>query len=219
MMIKPKLVIFDMDGTLLDTETLSLAGMIEVAKIMGHDMPREIFEAIMGCNAAYARHYILTQYGADFDYDKADILHKEYIDAHIEKHGMPIKSGVEVLLDKLELLGIKKCVATSTDKERATHKLTLANLAHRFEVIVGGDEVKESKPNPEIFLKAAAYCQTAPKDCLVLEDTIAGTKGAVSAKMPVIIIPDIAPLTDEVKADALKICKDMHEVASIISGL
>ena len=216
MINQPKLVIFDMDGTLLDTERLSLAGMIEAAKIMGHEMPRDLFEQIMGRNAAYARRLIFEKYGADFDYDKAALLHAKYIDDYFEKHGVPVKPGVEALLDKLEALGIKKCVATSTDRERATHKLTLANLAHRFEVIVGGDEVKESKPNPEIFLKAASYCNTAPESCLVLEDTIAGTEGAYRAGMGVIIIPDIAPLTDEIKSKALAICQDMNEVAGLL---
>ncbi|MCL2216078.1 MAG: HAD family phosphatase [Defluviitaleaceae bacterium] len=215
-MIKPKLVIFDMDGTLLDTERLSLEGMIEAARIMGYEMRRELFEKVMGRNMAFARELILSHYGADFDFDKANMLHIKHIDAHFEKHGVPVKAGVEALLDKLEALNIKKCVATSTDRERATHKLTLANIAHRFEVIVGGDEVKQSKPDPEIFLKAAAYCVTNPTDCLVLEDTIAGTEGAFRAGMPVIIIPDIAPLTEETRAKALKICHDMHEVARLI---
>jgi len=216
--IHPKLVIFDMDGTLLDTETLSLAAMIESAKIMGHELPRSVFEEIMGRNAAFARKLLTERYGADFDYDKSAALHFEYIDNHIKKHGVPVKPGVEALLDKLEALNIRKCVATSTDKERATHKLKLANLAHRFEVIVGGDEVINSKPDPEIFLKAAAYCKTDPADCLVLEDTMAGTNGAYSAGMPVIIVPDIAPLTDETRAKALAICKDMFEVAEMIKS-
>ena len=218
-MVQPKLVIFDMDGTMLDTERLSLAGMIEASRVMGYETTREFYEEIIGRNAAYARKLAIERYGQDFDFERAHAIHLEYIDTHFEKYGVPIKPGLIAMLDRLEALGIKKCVATSTAKARATHKLTLANLAHRFEVIVGGDEVAESKPNPEIFLKAAESCGVDPAECLVLEDSPAGAEAAARAGMPTILVPDIAPLTEETRAKAVAVCADLLEATELLSAM
>jgi len=211
-----ELIIFDMDGTMLDTEPLSLKAMIHAAEVMGYEMPDEFFNELIGRNEAHARRIIRERYGEGFDYDRASELHNEYIMDYVDKNGMPIKPGLFELLDLLEKKGKRKCVATSTAKQNATEKLAIAGIAHRFEVIVGGDEVAESKPNPEIFLKAAAFCKVEPKNCLVLEDSAAGTRGAYAAGIPVIIIPDIAPLDDEVKKLGVAVCKNLFEVARII---
>ena len=214
--LEPKLVIFDMDGTMIDTEFLSCQGMINAAKDQGFEFPEGLFEQMIGRSQAFARSLVREKVGEDFDFDRGMYVHQEYIDNYFEKHGAPIKKGLFELLDKLEELGIKKCVATSTDKERATHKLGKAGIVHRFEVIVGGDEVEESKPNPEIFLKAAAYCGVAPKDSLVLEDSPAGGLGAYNAGMPFILIPDMAILNGDILSKSSHVCKDLIEVAELL---
>jgi len=216
---KPKLVIFDMDGTMLDTERISLAGLIHATKTMGYETTEGFFTEMIGRNVAFAKQLANERYGESFDFELAHNLHLEYVDEYFKNYGVPIKEGLVHLLNKLEEMGIKKCVATSTAKGRATHKLKFANLLHYFEVIVGGDEVVESKPNPEIFLKAASYCNIAPEDCLIIEDSIAGANGAFNAKIPVILVPDIGPLTDEVKNKAVAVCKNLFDVANEIELL
>ena len=215
-LIKPKLVIFDMDGTMLDTEPISLQGMIYAAEAKGKTMPLDFFNQFIGRNVAHARWLIHQRFGEEVDYDELAELHQNYIDEYIEKNGLPIKKGLFDLFDKLESLNINKCVATSTAKPLAISKLTTAGIINRFEVIVGGDEVAESKPSPEIFLKAAALCNTAPAESLVIEDSIAGAEGAYNAGIPYILVPCIAPLTNEVKQRAFAVCEDLHEVGKLI---
>ncbi|MCL2223985.1 MAG: HAD family phosphatase [Defluviitaleaceae bacterium] len=215
----PKLVIFDMDGTMLDTEPVSLAGMIHAGKILGVEIKKEIGESLMGKSLKLGTEILRANYGETFDINQAYKLHREYMDDFFEKNGISTKAGIFELLDTLEKLQIKKCVATSTGKARATHKLTQTNLAHRFQTITGGDEVENGKPSPDIFLKAAESCGVAPQDCIILEDTEAGILGAVAANIPVIAIPDIAPLTQEIRAKAFAVCTDLHEVATILEDL
>ena len=197
-----KLVIFDMDGTMLDTERASMQAWQDAIIEMNYPITPAEFEPIalkiIGTNAANCKAQVKAAVGDDFDSDMAYERHLFHLDETFKKHGIPVKAGLLELLDKLEALGIKKCVATSTAKERATQKLASVNVAHRFEVIVGGDQVVNSKPDPEIFLMAAAHCGVAPENCLVLEDSTLGTLGGYRAGMKVINIPDLLPPTEEI---------------------
>jgi len=214
-----KLVIFDMDGTMLDTEPTSLAAMMHAGKILGVPLDKIIGESLMGKAASRCREILKANFGDDFDTDAAFRLHVAYMDEVFEKNGVPVKSGIFELLDKLDALQIKKCVATSTEKKRAIHKLEAAGILHRFDTITGGDEIANGKPAPDIFLHAAATCNIAATDCIIIEDTEAGILGAVAAKIPVIAVPDVAPLSDEIRAKAFAVCKDLHEVAEMIPSL
>jgi len=215
---KIKLAIFDMDGTMLDTEALAIKGWEAAMQAQKLSVSHEQFTALlMGMTGVtYERgRMAMAEHLPECDYDRGYIDVIAYVDNYFATKGVPTKPGLFELLDKLEQAGIKKCVATSTAKERATHKLTLANIAHRFEVIVGGDEIAVSKPAPDIFLKAAELCGVAPENCLVLEDSAAGVKAGYHAGMQVIAIPDILQPSEETMAMTRLVCKDLHKVASL----
>ena len=219
-MISPKLVIFDMDGTMLDTEKLSFNGWLAASKQMGFEVTEEefwpVYLTIVGTNATTFKARLAEFFGEDYDMDTCHGLCLADMDRHFAQHGVPIKPGLIELLDKLDEKGIKKCVATSTEKTRATHKLKLAGIAHRFEVIVGGLCVPNSKPAPDIFLHAAELCGVSPEDCLVIEDSVAGTTGGYNAGMKVINVPDILPASDEVKRMAWRVCDGLRDVVEIL---
>ena len=216
-----KLAIFDMDGTMFDTETLSNKGWrVAVAKQapdISDELFNKTFNSMLGTNMANCRR-IANELLPGFDFDIGNAECYAFMDEYMNTHGVPIKPGLLELLDKLEELGIKKCVATSTDWKRATHKLEKANVLHRFEVVVGGDQVKISKPDPEIFLKAADACKVKPEYCVVLEDSAAGTEGGYRAGMRVIHIPDILQPSEETRNMSTVICKDLHEAISYITS-
>jgi beta-phosphoglucomutase-like phosphatase (HAD superfamily) len=88
-------------------------------------------------------------------------------------------------------------VATSTRTKRATEKLGDAGLLDYFKIVIGGDQVEQGKPDPEIYLKAASALSSAPSRCLALEDSANGVKAAVAAGMTVVQIPDLVPPSDE----------------------
>ena len=215
-----QLAIFDMDGTMLDTERLSNLGWKQAIAQQIQNIPSELFDKVfsgmLGTNNANCRR-VVNELLPGFDFDRGNRFCCAFMDAYMKAYGIPIKAGLFELLDKLDELNIKKCVATSTAKERATHKLKMANVAHRFEVIVGGDEVNVSKPDPEIFLKAADACGVRPENCIVLEDSAAGTAGGYRAGMRVIVIPDILQPSDEMRRMASAVCKDLHEVAGLLA--
>ena len=201
---------------MLDTEPVSLAGMIHAGKTLGVEITREVGESLMGKSLVRCRDILRANYGDGFDIDQVFKLHVAYMDDFFEKNGVPVKEGIFELLDLLEDKGIKKCVATSTIRTRAEHKLQEAGLGGRFETIIGGDDVENGKPSPDIFLKAAQKCGVAPQNCIVIEDTEAGILGATAAEIRVIAVPDIAPLSQEIRAKAYTVCASLFEVANLL---
>ena len=219
-MNRPKLVIFDMDGLMIDTEPLAIQGWKTAAKELDIPIPDDIYPHLIGLNRELCKTIMFQRMGTSFDYEAAIAIVHRSVDSHFQSHGVPIKPGLLDMLDKLDKLkenGVNKCVATSTATARATHKLTLANIAHRFHAIIGGDQVPHSKPAPDIFLKAAAACNTAPKDCIVLEDSNAGAQGGISAGMSVIIVPDLLPPNEANEKKALAVCKDLYHAWDVIN--
>jgi len=215
----PKLIIFDMDGLMLDTEPMAIQGWKDAAAKLGIDIPEDLYPRLIGLNRTLCKKVMQEHLGPSFDFDAAHAILHQSMDAHIDAHGIPHKTGLLHLLDKLEEKGIKKCVATGTAYNRAIQKLTIASIAHRFEMIVGGDQVQRSKPAPDIFLKAAQECNTAPKDCIVLEDSNPGATGAHAAGMRVIVVPDLVPPTDETTQNAFAICQDLYQAWDIVQSL
>jgi len=216
---KPELIIFDMDGTMLDTEPISLEAMLRAGKELGVEISREIGESLMGKSIVRCREILLANYGEALDIEKVFYLHHKYVDEFFVQNGVPLKKGIRELLELLENNGIRKCVATSTAKLRATEKLKAAGIAHYFEAIIGGDDVVNGKPSPDIFLKAAETCNVATENCIVIEDTEAGALGAQSAGIRLILVPDIAPLNKEIRAKAIAVCTDLFEAAERIKTL
>jgi HAD superfamily hydrolase (TIGR01509 family) len=151
--------------------------------------------------------------GYAFDFDEAYTIRSSYVQQHVDKHGVKMKAGLLELLDTVDKLGIKKCIATSTDLKRARALLSIVGIADRFDRIVGGDNIKNSKPDPEIFIKAASDCGVKAENCLVLEDSETGIEAAHKAGMRSIMVPDMFVPEISTMVKVSSICRDLHEVA------
>lgn len=219
---RPTLVVFDMDGTMLDTEPLSMAGWQAAIKDQQLDVSTELFEttfnSIIGTNGKNCERVICANIPG-FNYKRGGDFALKYMYDYMNENGVPLKPGIVQLLEFLEGEGIKKCVATSSRKERAKHYLSLANILHHFDVVVGGDEIENSKPAPDIFLEAARRCGVDPTSCLVLEDSAAGAEGGYRAGMQVIVIPDILAPSEKTRSMAVAVCEDLFAVTALLSNL
>ena len=190
---RPRAVVLDMDGTLLDTEPLAARAWSEAAGAIGVDFDASLPHRMIGRTFADCRALVVEQHGPDYPTDRLMSGWHAAYDAIVERDGLTLKPGVEALFDWLDMHGILRAVATSTRRERARTKLDHARLWTRIDALVGGDEVARGKPAPDIFLAAASRLGVPAATCVVLEDSDAGVLGAIAAGMPPIMIPDLLP--------------------------
>ncbi|MBO1359453.1 HAD family phosphatase [Acetobacter sacchari] len=209
-------VVFDMDGLLLDSETLAMDALILAAKDLGHDMPMAFCRRMIGVPADGCRALVRETYGEDFPLERFFALQEEHLRGLVDAGELALKKGVEPLLDLLDKLEIPRAIATSSSRYRTDHHLKLVGLFERFDAIVTRDDVSQGKPYPEPYLTAAEKIGVAPADCLALEDSNSGARAAQAAGIRVIIVPDLLEPVDDVRAKALAVVEDLTVVRAYI---
>ncbi len=212
-----KYVIFDMDGTLLDTEKIYYETWCNVAERWGFP-PMKIDEyvaRISGRNRESNLRTLREYYGKGFFAEKYMKERFELYDASIKRY-LPIKEGSRELLTYLREKGIKTALATSTSFERAAFCMKKAELYDLLDVIVTGDMVEKGKPSPDIFLKTCeALCADA-SETAVVEDSKSGIVAAYNAKMKPVMVVDMYSPDDELKKLCCGVYDTLFDVIELI---
>jgi HAD superfamily hydrolase (TIGR01509 family) len=192
--------IFDMDGTLFDTEQLTMNALQVVLGRYDLAIPRQALESVIGLDGkrteAVLMRFIPPSIGVERILKPASAL----IGSEIEARGLPLKKGAREVLAYLKARGTAVGLATSTSTERARDNLRRSNLADYFQTTIGGDQVAQGKPHPDIYLKALAELHASPEDALAVEDSDHGIQSAAAAGMRVIHVPDIKQIDAETMA-------------------
>lgn len=217
--MKPELVIFDMDGLMFDTERVYYKAWQQVLEEEGYEFSWDIYIQIVARNSRTIGKILRGIYGEDFPYEAFSQKKRSRADELLKEEGIVKKPGLMALLDFLEAAGIQKAVATSSTREKALAYLALGGIKERFDHIVCGSDVIESKPNPEIFQIAAKVLGKSPEKCMVLEDSRMGIKAAKAAGMYGIFIPDMVEADDEIKKEANCIKTSLYEVMDVINNI
>ena len=217
--LPPAAVIFDMDGLLLDSETLSMEALIHAGRELGADMPETFCRSMIGLALDRCRIMIVDRCGPGFPLDRYVALHAERLDAFVAAGRLVLKRGALELLDALDRLRLPRAIATSSGRPRTMHHLGLVGIAQRFDAIVTRDEVRHGKPHPEPFLTAAALLGVPPADCLALEDSHNGVRAAHAAGMRVVMVPDLLAPNDDMREKAHRIEASLHDVAGFLESV
>ena len=204
-------VIFDMDGLMIDTERLALKAWQLAGVDFGFPITEDIFVTMVGRNRWDSDRTLVEVFGSDFPVDAVRKRYRTYVNGWIDEGKLSIKSGLLELLGFLDHVSIPKAVATSTEYDRAIHKLSLVNLLERFPIVIAGDQVQKGKPAPDIFLAASVQLGVLPKHCLVLEDSDAGIQAAYDAGMTSVMIPDMKPPSEKSRTFAHRVFGELGE--------
>ena len=197
--MKIKAVLYDMDGTLIDSEKLQKLAWTERAALRGVTIGQEFYLGAMGRNIRRVKELLTELYpnigDVDTLYEEKEALYRGWMD----ERGIPVMPGAHRLLGTLRMHGIKQCVCTSTSRHSAVPTLNKAGLYHKVDCVVCGDDITQSKPDPQIFLRGAEKLGVDIAECAIIEDATAGIMAGLAAGAKVFIVPGLLPIDEELK--------------------
>lgn len=190
-------VLFDMDGLLLDTETIALSVLAATIEGAGFTWSPAVGQRMLGRNGRDGDAILSEHYGVEFDVKRIRAEFMRQYERHLRDHSIALKKGALNLLRYLESNRILLALVTSSRRSLTKLKLQKSGIIKYFTVQVCGDELCNGKPDPEGFLLAAEKLDVPPEQCLVLEDSAAGIQAALSAGMAAWWVPDQKPATKD----------------------
>lgn len=208
-------VIFDMDGTLLDTQRICVPAWDYAGERQGVEGMGRYIPCVCGMNAQGWGAYVLERH-PQLDMERFNSDARSYVLEHLT---IRFKAGARELLEYLWERGVKTAIASGSSHASIEHHLREVGVYERFDAVVGGHDVERGKPAPDIFLLAARKIGADPSECFVFEDSENGVRSAHAAGMRVIGIPDLVPFSDEVRELMFAELSDMSKAIEIFEKL
>ena len=221
-LLESKLVIFDCDGVLVDTEPLTNRVLAQCVTDAGWAVDTQYsITHFKGRNLTDILADVEGHLGKKLPGMMDDYRERMYVE--IDECGVPAIDGIHELLDALDAMGSEgphRCVGTNAPIKKATLTLTGSGLIDRFThrddpakvTMFSAYEVGKWKPDPGLFLHAAESMGHPPKDCVVVEDSVSGVLAARNADMRVIGLATLTPAADLLRAGATQIVESHHEL-------
>lgn len=211
-----KALVFDMDGVLLDSESICDEIWELLARQMGLPDIQAAIAENRGCNEAMMAKNLTVRYGPGFDCPKFFSDFRVYFTEVERSRGIPLLPQVRETLDYLKGRGYRLALATSTRRSVAMRQLKAAGVWDFFEAQAFGDEVEHSKPAPDIYLKAAQELGVEPGLCAGIEDSPNGIISVHRAGFKAIMVPDRIQPSDEIKKLCWKIGKPLSTLREFL---
>ena len=212
-----KAVLFDMDGLMVDTESLATEAFIHSAKKQGYDMTKEETLLVLGFTTKSIYEF-WENYFKNSDVSGKQLVddHYKYIENILFTTGPRKMPYIEELLKYLKESNYKVAVASSSNIDHIINNMEKTGLKKYIDEFASGAEVENGKPAPDVFLLAAERLGVKPEECLVLEDSKAGVLAGSSAGAKVIMVPDMFKPDEECKERTYRIVGNLGEVISVL---
>jgi HAD superfamily hydrolase (TIGR01509 family) len=209
-------VLLDMDGTLLDTETVYHQSLIQALNAHGYnDDVVALCHAMIGLPGPECEQMLVRRYGKDFplaEVNKAFAANQK----EILRAGLPLKTGAVELLDALRSAQRPMAIVTSSSRRSADRHLTLAGIRPRFDTVLTRDDVVHCKPSPDLYLLAAERLGVTPQACVAIEDSNHGVTAAHAAGAITLMVPDMIPPTEETRARCAAVLPDLNAALAML---
>lgn len=210
---KPKAVVFDLDGTLIDSEALVLDAYMAAAN--RHDIPftHDQFLSLVGRHRQHSEMKMREYFGEDFPLEQFYAAVSE----HVGDKAAPLKPGAIDLFDRLDTLRAPYALATSSGPGWVERHFRAHNLGPRFKGVVTREDVTHGKPHPEPYLKASTILGHHPSEILAIEDSPTGVASAHAAGLMTLMIPDLIQPDAETRARALHVGTSLSDVLDLLN--
>lgn len=211
-------IIFDLDGTLIDTERPTQRAWQTAMSEFGLSMPDSMYALSIGRTAPDTFRIWREMVDDDVPFEQIRLRAVALVDEERTRQGIRVFPGVVESLTFVTTARLACALATSTFRAGAEKKLHHAGLRDFFSVVVCGDDVSASKPAPDIYLETARRLGLAPALCVAVEDSENGVRSAHSAGMPVVLVPDLVAPSPEVRAMADVVLSSLGELPGWLQG-
>lgn len=205
-------VIFDMDGLMFDTERVFVEAWDYAGEKAGIGKVGYMVYKTLGMNIAASYHVWKEEFGDSYNQEELRKYTKEFLQKYYAENKVPVKKGLYNLLAYLKQINCKMAVASSSPRWEVEKHLKDANIYGYFQGIVCGDMIQNSKPDPEIYLRACELLKANPVECYALEDSKNGLLSAYRAGCKPIMIPDLWQPDDETLNIIFARYSDLDEV-------
>ena len=213
---KYKAIIFDMDGTLFDTEQISKIAWYEIGKKFNYPVSDEFILSLIGKTRESAQPQYRKYMPEHFDEDAAYAYRHEVMLKFKEEHGPLPKCDLKALFEAIKAKGYRIALCTGASRSSVDFNLNYVGCLDYFEVITDVSMVKKGKPAPDVYLHTAKLLNLDPKDCLVIEDNKNGILSGYDANMDVIMVIDMIAPDDECKAKTTHILDKLEDLLEVI---
>jgi HAD superfamily hydrolase (TIGR01509 family) len=210
---KPAAVVFDLDGTLIDSEALVKDAHFAACAELGVTMTDAQFLALVGMHREANDLQLKGYYGDDFPLDRFIAATR----AHVGDRVAPLKAGAAELMDALDEIALPFGLATSSRRPWVEKHFAAHGLASRFRAVVTRQDCVEGKPHPEPYLRASKLLGAAAADVLALEDSYAGVGSAHAAGCMTVMVPDLLAPNDDTRERAL-VVTSLHDVRTLLTS-
>lgn len=211
-------VIFDMDGTLIDTERVSQASWRRAARDFGISIPEDILHAFVGCSIPNAMRMIDDEFGDRAFTERLFARRHEIFDATWEDE-LSLKPGAAEAVSAAREQGLAVALATSSIRERAVTSMERFGLMDLFDTAVFDEDIEHHKPAPDVYFAAAGRLGIDPARCIAVEDSFNGVRSGVAAGMRVVMVPDYNEPTDEIRALCAEVLPSLFELPGVLKQL
>ncbi len=208
-------IVFDMDGVLIDSESVSDITWEAAGRDFNIPMTIDILNSCRGSNKEDITCILKNEFGPDFNAKAFLEKTGEYFWKIEEEKGIPLMPYAQEILEYLQPK-YEIALASSTRGESVTRHLEKNGLIKFFSKRITGDMVEHSKPDPEIYLRACKLLELKPENCIAIEDSFNGIKSAFTAGLKTIMIPDRIQPTEEIKPMCWKILNTLADLEKLL---
>ncbi len=211
-----KAVLFDLDGTLTDTEKYYQEAWPKALRHFGYEVEDDFALELRSLGRPFAPERFKELFGQDFDYPAVRQYRKGLVEELIKQHGIPLKPGAREILGWLRENGILTALVTANNYGRAERYLKKIDLFDCFDRIICANMVELGKPAPDIYAFACSELGIDPKETFAVEDSPNGVTSAYLAGCNVIMIPDLTEPDEELSKKLYRRVDCLLDIKNII---